>query len=321
MGKISSYAVDGNPQFGDKLIGTEVNTNNETKNYTLSSIFALFGSQTGSNGFVPYTGAIGNVNLGSNTLTANSIIKTGGLPTQFLKADGSVDSNTYLSSATASSTYVPYTGATTNVNLGSNSLTSTDITITGKLSANGSFGTSGQVLVSQGGSLPAQWQTAPGGGGATATLVANRPSTSTQNTTAFDTPIVVTFGGFFSNAQVTITPSGLITFNQAGAYAINVFINAVSLGPLSSVSPYLLFRGLINGSQVFRSRPIFVSGNPNISSGYEYGIMYQASASDTIGFELMTVATGAALGGLAPFSATSGWLNVPSAEIAIWKIG
>jgi hypothetical protein len=35
----------------------------------------------------------------------------------------------------------------------------------------------------------------------------------------------------------------------------------------------------------------------------------------------MTVATGAALGGLAPFSATSGWLNVPSAEIAIWKIG
>jgi hypothetical protein len=269
MGKISSYAVDGTPQFGDKLIGTEVNTNNETKNYTLSSIFALFGSQTGSNGFVPYTGAIGNVNLGSN------------------------------------------------------SLTSTDITITGKLSANGSFGTSGQVLVSQGGSLPAQWQTAPGGGGATATLVANRPSTSTQNTTAFDTPIVVTFGGFFSNAQVTITPSGLITFNQAGAYAINVFINAVSLGPLSSVSPYLLFRGLINGSQVFTSRPIFVSGNPNISSGYEYGIMYQASASDTIGFELMTVisGTGTVLGGLAPFSATAGWLNVPSAEIAIWKIG
>jgi hypothetical protein len=122
-------------------------------------------------GYVPYTGATGNVNLGSNTLlaaqikatssaglsinansgtqiadlgaggganmtlfggltgtsasfsssvTGNTIVKTGGTSSQFLKADGSVDSSTYLTTSSAASTYVPYTGATTNVDLGSN---------------------------------------------------------------------------------------------------------------------------------------------------------------------------------------------------------
>lgn len=46
-------------------------------------------------GLVPYTGATGNVNLGANTITAGSLIKTGGSSDQFLKADGSVDSTNY----------------------------------------------------------------------------------------------------------------------------------------------------------------------------------------------------------------------------------
>lgn len=45
--------------------------------------------------YVPYTGATGNVNLGSNNITSNSFIKSGGTSSQFLKADGSVDGNTY----------------------------------------------------------------------------------------------------------------------------------------------------------------------------------------------------------------------------------
>ena len=44
---------------------------------------------------VPYTGATTNVNLGAFNLTAESIIKSGGTSSQFLKADGSVDSSTY----------------------------------------------------------------------------------------------------------------------------------------------------------------------------------------------------------------------------------
>jgi len=46
--------------------------------------------------YVPYTGASADVNLGSNSLRADSLIKSGGTSAQFLKADGSVDANTYL---------------------------------------------------------------------------------------------------------------------------------------------------------------------------------------------------------------------------------
>jgi hypothetical protein len=59
----------------------------------------------------------------TNSVTASSFIKSGGTSSQFLKADGSVDSSTYLTTGTASTTYVPYTGATGSVNLGSNNLT------------------------------------------------------------------------------------------------------------------------------------------------------------------------------------------------------
>ena len=58
----------------------------------------------------------------TSSVTASSLIKTGGTSSQFLKADGSVDSNTYLTTSVAASTYVPYTGATTGLDLGTNTL-------------------------------------------------------------------------------------------------------------------------------------------------------------------------------------------------------
>jgi hypothetical protein len=53
----------------------------------------------GGGSYVPYTGATGNVNLGAFDLTATHLIKNGGVSTQFLKADGSIDNNAYLTSA------------------------------------------------------------------------------------------------------------------------------------------------------------------------------------------------------------------------------
>lgn len=118
MAKISTYPLDGTPNLGDKLIGTDIDNLNATKNYTIGQILSV----PGSSAYVPYTGATGNVDLGSNNLTANSFVKVGGLSTQFLKADGSIDSNTYLTTAAAALTYVPYTGATGDVDLGNNSI-------------------------------------------------------------------------------------------------------------------------------------------------------------------------------------------------------
>ena len=51
--------------------------------------------ENSSGGYVPYTGAVTTVNLGAQTIQAGSFVKAGGTAAQFLKADGSVDSNTY----------------------------------------------------------------------------------------------------------------------------------------------------------------------------------------------------------------------------------
>ena len=41
MAKISTYAIDSTPQLNDKVIGTDVNDNNITKNYTIGDIISL----------------------------------------------------------------------------------------------------------------------------------------------------------------------------------------------------------------------------------------------------------------------------------------
>lgn len=64
------------------------------KNKTIPTILGYTPANAAN--FVPYTGATGSVNLGSNTITAASIIKTDGTSSQFLMADGSSNSNTYL---------------------------------------------------------------------------------------------------------------------------------------------------------------------------------------------------------------------------------
>jgi hypothetical protein len=125
MAKISTYATTA-PALGDMLIGTDVNDMNSTKNFTIGSLLSL----PGSTAYVPYTGALYNVDLGANDITAFAFLVPGGLGTDFLKADGSLDNTAYLPVSTAATTYVPYTGATGNVDLGSNRLTATSLRIT-----------------------------------------------------------------------------------------------------------------------------------------------------------------------------------------------
>jgi hypothetical protein len=56
-------------------------------------------------------GTTGNGTFGGN-LTVGQIIRSGGTSAQFLKADGSIDSSTYLTTGTASSTYLALAGGT-----------------------------------------------------------------------------------------------------------------------------------------------------------------------------------------------------------------
>ena len=216
MAKISTYNFATPPALGDYVIGTQDITSKFTKNFRISDILALSGGGL----YVPYTGATENVNLGSNSIaanlfiklggtsaqflkadgstdsntyitstalgnyvpytgatsdvnlftrkiTANSFVKLSGLPTQFLKADGSIDSNLYLVSSTAVATYVPYSGATDDVFLGIMSISGFDITATNSLTSNGpvkmlgNAGSAGQILTSSGPAGAPSWQNHP----------------------------------------------------------------------------------------------------------------------------------------------------------------
>lgn len=92
MAQISTYPIISTPTLSDLLIGTDVSDINNTKNFRLSEIVNLIGQ-----GYVPYVGATGNVDLGVYHVEGSSFIVNEGLSSQFLKADGSLDSTVYVS--------------------------------------------------------------------------------------------------------------------------------------------------------------------------------------------------------------------------------
>lgn len=256
MAKISTYTTVA-PQLSDMLIGTDVNDMNNTKNFTVGGIINLASS---SSLLVPYTGANANVDLGAYSIESSSFIVGGGLSTQFLKADGTLDSTTYLSTVTASGTYVPFTGATQDVDLGSNNLTADVLFTTDRvqtslivpetgaggvidiglkvvpyitvdtanqrvdlnkpLYVNSSTGTAGQILTSQGSGAEPTWVTP-----AYVTAVYGSFYDMNDQTTLGSTEELMEFGTTDISSGVTIANNGLgnpteITVSSNGVYNI-----------------------------------------------------------------------------------------------------
>ena len=78
-----------------------------------NSTFAVERLRIDSTGAATFTGALNGTSASfSSSVTASSLIKSGGTSSQFLKADGSVDSSTYLTTSSASSSYLPLAGGT-----------------------------------------------------------------------------------------------------------------------------------------------------------------------------------------------------------------
>jgi hypothetical protein len=125
MAIIYSYPINTNILATDIIVGSSTvivggRPKNQTKSFKILDLTAYFASVLVPPGsYVPYTGAIGSVNLGVYSLTAGSIIKAGGTNLQFLMADGSV------STAPSLAGFVPYVGATQAVDLGAQDLYTT----------------------------------------------------------------------------------------------------------------------------------------------------------------------------------------------------
>lgn len=90
MSRISTYPILSTPSINDMLIGTDVENLKDTKNFLIGDLIQLIGGY-----YVPYMGAQGNVDLGQYGLIAGSVAIDGGSASQFVKADGSLDSTLY----------------------------------------------------------------------------------------------------------------------------------------------------------------------------------------------------------------------------------
>jgi len=124
MAKIESYVLANAPLSGsDKLIGTDTANNNATKNFSISELIAFI---TDSDVYVPYTGATGNVDLNAKELTNVDFFEANDIQTNTL-------------------------------------ITTPEIDISDGILLNSSYGSAGQVLTSQGSSLPPIWSAASTG--------------------------------------------------------------------------------------------------------------------------------------------------------------
>jgi hypothetical protein len=187
--------------------------------------------------YVNKTGGSGNAATIVGTLEATTLVKTGGTSSQFLKADGSVDSSTYLTTSSAASTYVPYSGATGGLNLGIYALSNSSTFINGdntssfgylgfKQFSGGSTGLNGYTSIFASGSNSLSFQYSQGPAlirtaTFSASLLSNN-TTYTYNFPAADGTLALTsdLASYLPLAGGTLT--GALNINVASGTGLNV---------------------------------------------------------------------------------------------------
>ena len=151
-------------------------------------------------------------------------------------------------------------------------------------------------------------------------LLLSSSSTVDQTPSALDTVLQVTFGAASGTPSdpVQLAADGTITFNEAGLYLFNGFGNFERQGSSGGVS-VTLFRALINGSQVGVVKAVELDST-GVMIPYEVTTPIQASAADTLTWEILRDSSGVNQGGLYTHTNLSAWDDVPSASINIYRL-
>ena len=215
-----------------------------------------------------------------------------------------------------------YTASTST--LAATNIAANDIAVDNELSLQGPLldvdglpGTSGQVLKSTGSGV--LWDSSvyvP-----SIITVLNAESTLVgQAPAAVDTPLQVRFDGPASNAYVTLSTLGVITFLQTGVYSVNIQGLFKRLGS-SAGTAKVHFRGLLNGMPVGPTQAVDLNV-VGVGIPYERSILLDiATAGTTLTFEIVRDSAGVNGGGLyQELTTLPSWGDVPSAAILINKI-
>lgn len=140
---------------------------------------------------------------------------------------------------------------------------------------------------------------------------------ATQNPTALDTPLQVSFGGAVTGPDVSMTDTGTITFNQAGNYVLTLFLR---FGRTSGAgTAVLLNRILLNDVQYLRTNAIALTDTA-ATIPFSTTLHLTVTAGTTLKFQIARDSSGINNGGLVRTSPTSlPWNISPSASLVIYK--
>ena len=229
--------------------GNDVNIISAEKTHTFNFPDA---SITNRGLITPNTQTIGGNKIFKNNITANSFIKSGGIASQFLKADGSVDNNTYLTSNQPIT--VTTTGDVTGVSNSNGTAPVLPLTLA---TVNNTVGTFGDNI-----SIPSF---TVNNKGLVTNVTVNSIPTATANTSG-----LLTVGDWnsFNNKQNAI-PLGKSSQYFRGDLTLGNFTNDVrnQLSAGTNITYANGNIGLTNNSVTINALPLVLGGSQNFATG------------------------------------------------------
>lgn len=145
-------------------------------------------------------------------------------------------------------------------------------------------------------------------------------STATQAPTAVDTPLQLSFGGAQGSASdpVTINAAGLVTFNQAGNYAVRVKLQCGRTG--ATGTSILLSRLVLGGAQLGSAACVKLT-QTDATTPTDSRVVMSPTAGQTLQVQIMRDSAGSNFGGVYPQTATvAAWGVAPSALLVISRL-
>ena len=145
-------------------------------------------------------------------------------------------------------------------------------------------------------------------------------STVAQAPTAVDTPLQVAFGAAQGSASdpVMINAAGLVTFNQAGNYAVRVKLQCGRTG--ASGTSILLSRLVLGGTQLGSAACVKLT-QTDATTPTDSRVVMNPAAGQTLQVQIMRDSAGSNFGGIYPQAATvTSWGTAPSALLVISRL-
>lgn len=145
-------------------------------------------------------------------------------------------------------------------------------------------------------------------------------SSVAQAPSAVDTPLQVAFGAAQGAPAdpVMINAAGLVTFNQAGNYAVRVKLQCGRTG--ASGTSILLSRLVLGGTQLGSAACVKLT-QTDATTPTDSRVVMNPTAGQTLQVQIMRDSAGSNFGGIYPQAATvTAWGTAPSALLVISRL-